>query len=179
MKIFVFSISFCIATVISGFGQKAENPSVPCGVSSLSTSWHKYESERFAVEFPCLPGKLEKGQSGGAFTLSGWNETRGYLVIEKVLQRSVEGAEADDWLEKGAQAQLNDPKSKILEKRDFVYRGVKGKEIILEKRGMLSIGRIFVNRDRLFVLSLNESLDTKIDELKQHAQRFFESFVIR
>ena len=174
MKIFVFLLALVSAFASTGFSQQGR-----CPDSLPGSAWHKYETTGYVIEFPCPNDKLDKGQMSGATAVTAANQTTNFGLIENIFSRSVEGAEAAELLEKGTQAQLNDPQSKIIEKRDIEYRGIKGKEIVLEKSGNVVIGRVFVHRDRLFILSVNEAGDSKIVDMKKRAQRFFDSFVIR
>ena len=174
MRIVLSFVVMGFAFVISGFGQGGR-----CPETSPNGAWHKYQTEVYVIEFPCPNAKLDKGQLSGATAVTAANQITNFGIIEKIFDRSVEGEEAASLLEKGAQAQLNDPRSKIIEKRDVEYRGIKGKELVLQKSGNIVIGRVFVHRDRLFILSVNEAGDSKVEDAKRRAQRFFESFVIR
>ena len=174
MKIVIQMLALVFAFTLTGFSQQGR-----CPESSANGAWHKYETAAYVIEFPCPNDKLDKRLMSGATAVTAANQTTNFGVIENIFSRSVEDAEAAELLEKGAQAQLNDPQSKTIEKRDIEYRGIKGKEIVLEKSGNVVIGRVFVHRDRLFILSVNEAGDSKIVDMKKRAQRFFDSFVIR
>lgn len=183
-----------ILLLTTGFQHPKDKPAKPAPTGSGAglrmgagppTGWTVFAPKDggFSVMLPGKPSKisLQTDTDKGPVTSPLYKLEQGdfkYVVGYLDHPVSVEGTRRDEWLEKAAEQGITEAGGKVVSNKPISLRGnYPGREVKGEARGFLYHSRVYLVKQRVYILIL-WILSKKPEVSSETATRFFDSFAV-
>ena len=159
---------------------KADPPVKPLPKETDADVWQEFtlKDDDLKLLFPGSKEDISDDSYGPVRTFQVSTEKASYMLAIREVGSSLVSGTNDEYLEQAIERFVDD-QTRLIEKKNIIYQGYSGKQIVSDAQGKRLAARLHLLNNKLFIMMVTVKSGDYHRDFDKWIEKFFDSFQVR